>query len=228
MTAAAITASLTSCSAVNPEAMRVGSRSISQREFEQAIAALAKHPAAAAAAGADTSFSAGTVAGRQDSTTMFQLEVLSNVFVEMVTRLGIPTSAPQTDAVIARSFGVTAEAFTAFPAGLRARLTTASADATAARDAVNGPTPDEAAERAFFETVKDQVNGATFEQVQPQIQQQLRTQWNVPFQAAIGDLVKTLEIRVDPRYGSWDPAQGFAAPKVPLAGPAPAAVPAGA
>ena len=208
--------------------MRVGSRTVTQREFEQAVAALAKHPDAAAAAGADTSFSAGTVSRRQDSTTMFQLEVLSNVFAEMAKRLGPSPSAAQDEATVARSFGVTAEAFTAFPAGLRARLTTASADATAARDAVNGPPPNEAAERAFYETVKDQVNGATFEQVQPQIQQQLRTQWNAPFQAAIGDVVKTLDIRVDPRYGTWDPARGFIAPQVPLAGPAPASVPAGA
>ena len=210
--------------------MRVGSRTVTQREFEQAIAALVKHPATAAGAGADTTFSAGTVAGRTESTTMFQLEVLSNVFAEMAKRLGPSPSAAQDEATVARSFGVTAEAFTAFPTGLRARLTTASADATAARDAVNGPRPDEAAERAFFETVKDQVNGATFEQVQPQIQQRLQSQWNAPFQAAIGDIVKTLEIRVDPRYGSWDPARGLAAPQVPLAGPpsVPAPVPAGA
>lgn len=226
LAAAAIAFTLAACSAVNPEAVRIDDRSVSQREFDEAVAALAKHPAGATAAGAVAPTTTGAIAARDDSTTVFKLEVLSNVFATMADKLGQGSATPAADADAAAAFGIDPAALAAFPTSLHTRVGAAAARATTTRLALNGPPPTEADERAFFETVKDQVNGATFEDVQSQIQQQLRTEWDTPFQAALASTLKAVAIRIDPKYGSWDAAKGFSPPAVPLAG-GPAPVPAG-
>jgi hypothetical protein len=59
--------------------------------------------------------------------------------------------------------------------------------------------------------------GIPFSQAEPQIRQQLLSAQNAKVTAEFGRITKSAHVTVDPRYGSWSPAQGILPPKTPPA-----------
>lgn len=203
---------LSSCSTVSPDAATVGPVHISQRDFEDDLHTLLtndgfKQQAAtiksAAEAGAVTS----------DLTRgVLNLEIRQQL-VHLVARAeGVTVGQPATADEAAAAYGFSADTWGALPAGFQNRWASAIAEQQLVQNIFTQRTPDDAAVSAFYEQNKDQVQGQTLEQVRPQIVQALQGQ---SFQKAIADVADKAGVRVDPRFGVWDPIKAAVAKLTP-------------
>ena len=196
---------LSSCSTLSPDAAKVGSTHITQRDFERDLRTLITNEGFKKQA---TSIASAAKDGAVDadlSRSLLNLEIRQELVHQIAVAQAITSSQPAAADEASNAYGFSAETWAALPPTFQNHWANALAEQQLVQSKVNGPTPDEAAISAFYEQVKDQIPGQTLEQVRPQILQQLQSQWNQPFLQAVTDATSKIRVRVDPRYGVWDP-----------------------
>jgi hypothetical protein len=207
---------------VNPQAARFGDLTITQRDLEQDVKAFLADKDIRAQLSQPGQTGTALIPPQADgSVVSMGLEgyVLRNeadfqAIHQLAKQQGITGLAPAADAdVIAAVVPTGFEAlWTHFSPALRNRWAVGLAEQQALITKLAGPVPDEATQRAFYETVKDQANGATFEQAQAQIIQILQRQ---PVTDALTAVKKDMVVVIDPKYGSWG-ARGYEPLAVPI------------
>jgi hypothetical protein len=216
---------LSSCSTVSPDAVKVGSAHISQRDFEDDLNALLKNKGftqefAQQFPGIEVAATSGAVTA-DVSRAVLNLEIRQALVHDLAAASGISGGQPvDIDSVTTTYPFLTQDIWTTLPARFQNRWGGAAVEQRLLQNQLNGPGPDDAAVNAFYEQNKDQIPGQTLEQVRPQIVQELKrqAQWNQPFLQTISDAASKTQVRVDPRYGVWDPAKGVTAIAPPTAG----------
>jgi hypothetical protein len=210
--AAALVATASACSTVSPDAAKVGSAHISQRDFERDLNSLLTNEGFKQQA---TSFKSAAEAGAVTSDLtrgVLNLEIRQQLVHLVAMAEGVTVGQPATADEAAAAYGFSAETWAALPARFQNRWASAVAEQQLVQNTFTERTPDEAAVNAFYEQNKDQISGQTLEQVRPQIVQAIQAQ---SFQKAVADAAQSAGVRVDPRYGVWDPSKAAVAKLTP-------------
>ncbi len=197
----ALTFGATSCGSVDPSAVVVNGERTSARDFERTLTLLRK--AGATTLGAES----GTLPGTETRALLANVVVIS-VFHQEFRQRGLqvdPTDTATAEKLPAQIFAVDDAVWQKMPSDIKTQWNGLAAEYLAVRATLAGPPPSEEAVQAFYEANKDQVNGAALEEVRPQIEQALQTQAS---NAAASKLLDAAVVKVNPRYGAWDPAKG--------------------
>jgi hypothetical protein len=209
--AAALTLSLgaTSCAAVDPDAAVVDGTHTSVRDFEALLTDLRS----VGAPGLESDGAAVPAAGaRSVLGTVVLLSVIHGQYaarglaVDAATAQEATTTAPD----VAR---IDAAAFAKLPKATQDMLTQRTAEFLALRASLSGPAPSEEQIAAFYEQNKDQMNGASLDEMRARITSYLQGQ---PATDALQALFAAATVKLNPRYGAWDPAKGVVALATPL------------
>ena len=211
--ALALSVGVASCGSVNPDAVVVNGDRTSVRDLEQTLKLLAKASSTVTTVAGDSSAASplantnGTLNAdvvRQVVGNLVVLSVFHDEFTKRQLKLadGATTSAA---ALPAQIWSTNDATWATLPEATRTRWLTRAAEYLAVRDTLRGPTPGEADVKAFYDANPDKMGGASYDDMKAKIESYLQGQ---AFNAGLAKLVQAADVKIDRRYGEWDPANG--------------------
>jgi len=209
--AAALTLCLgaSACGSIDPDAAVVNGTRTSVRDFESLLTDLRS-------AGATGLVSDGAAVPAAGARTLLGTVVLLTTIHREYAARGLSVDAATTQeasTTVLDVFRIDAATFAKLPKATRDGLTHKTAEYLALTTSLNGPAPTEEQVAAFYEQNKDQMNGASLDEMRAQIVSYLQRQ---PANDVLRTLFAAAEVKVNPRYGTWDPANGVVALAAPL------------
>ena len=196
--ALALSIGATSCGSVDPDAAVVNGTHTSVRDLEQTLTLLRK--AGVTDLGGDN----GTLNADAVRVVLSNV-ILVNLFRDEFARrnLQIGTAVTNATTLSPQIFAVQdATLWEKLPQDIRTRWDRASAEYITVGQQL---TPSEAEISAFYEKNKDQIGDQTLDQVRDQIIRYFQ-------RGATAKLLADATVKVNPRYGVWDPAKGTVEP----------------
>ena len=208
--AAALTLCLgaSACGSIDPDAAVVNGTRTSVRDFESLLTDLRS------AGATGLGVAGGAVPAeraRQLLSTVVILDLLHDEFggrgltVDATATQSATTATPQV-------FNVDAAAWGKLPNATQDEWARKTAEYLALKTSLTGPAPTEEQVAAFYEQHKSEMNGASLDEMRAQITDYLQgLSSNDWLQKALASAV----VKVNPRYGAWDPAKGVIAVAAP-------------
>lgn len=208
--AAALTLCLgaSACGSIDPDAAVVNGTRTSVRDFESLLTDLRS-------AGATGLGVAGGAVPAERARQLLSTVVILDLLHDEFGGRGLTVDGTATqDAATAvpKVFDVEAGVWGKLPQSTQAEWTKKTAEYLSLKTSLTGAAPTEEQIAAFYEQNKDQMNGASLDEMRAQITSYLQ---GLSSNDGLQKVLASAVVKVNPRYGAWDPAKGVVAVAAP-------------